>query len=73
MKSIKNPQSPIPDKIFALGVRSSAIFVLILLTGIIASLIIASMPSIKEFGLRFLYEKEWDAPMDQFTERSLPL
>lgn len=66
MKSIKNPQSAIPDKIFALSVRSAAIFVLILLSGIMLSLIIASMPSIKEFGLRFLWEKEWDAPMDQF-------
>ena len=66
MKSIKNPQSPIPDKIFALSVKSAAIFVLILLSGIMISLIIASMPSIKEFGLRFLWEKEWDAPMDQF-------
>src|SRR5699024_2450799 len=66
MKSIKNPQSPIPDKLFALSVKSAAIFVLILLSGIMLSLIIASMPSIKEFGLRFLWEKEWDAPMDQF-------
>ncbi|UNM96948.1 phosphate ABC transporter permease PstC [Ignatzschineria rhizosphaerae] len=66
MKSIKNPQSPIPDKIFAFSVKSAAIFVLILLSGIMISLIIASMPSIKEFGLRFLWEKEWDAPMDQF-------
>ncbi len=66
MKSIKNPQSAIPDKIFAISVKSAAIFVLILLSGIMLSLIIASMPSIKEFGLRFLWEKEWDAPMDQF-------
>lgn len=66
MKSIKNPQSAIPDKIFALSVKSAAIFVLVLLSGIMISLIIASMPSIKEFGLRFLWEKEWDAPMDQF-------
>ncbi|MHC5225019.1 phosphate ABC transporter permease PstC [Ignatzschineria sp. LJL83] len=66
MKSIKNPQSAIPDTIFALSVKSAAIFVLILLSGIMLSLIIASLPSIKEFGLRFLWEKEWDAPMDQF-------
>lgn len=66
MKSIKNPQSPIPDRLFAFGVKSSAIFVLILLTGIMISLIVASMPSIKEFGLRFLWEKDWDAPMDEF-------
>ena len=66
MKSIKKPQSPIPDRIFALSVKSAAIFVLILLSGIMISLIIASMPSIKEFGFSFLWNKEWDAPMDKF-------
>ncbi|TWS19043.1 phosphate ABC transporter permease PstC, partial [Tsukamurella sputi] len=66
MKSIKKPQSALPDQIFAFSVRAAAIFVLILLTGIMLSLIIASMPSIKEFGLKFLWTKEWDAPMDQF-------
>ena len=66
MKSIKKPQSALPDQLFAVSVRAAAIFVLILLTGIMLSLIIASMPSIKEFGLRFLWDKEWNAPMDQF-------
>lgn len=68
MKSTRviKPQSALPDKLFALGVKASAIFVLLLLTSIMVSLVIASMPSIKEFGLRFLWTKEWDAPMDQF-------
>ncbi len=64
-KSIK-PQSAYPDRLFAWGVKASAIFVLLLLSSIMASLIIASMPSIKAFGLRFLWSKEWDAPMSQF-------
>ena len=54
------------DKLFGLLVKGSAYFVLLLLGGIIVSLIIASMPSIKEFGLKFLWTKEWNAPMDQF-------
>lgn len=64
-KSIK-PQTAYPDRLFAWGVKASAIFVLLLLSSIMASLIIASMPSIKAFGLRFLWSKEWDAPMSQF-------
>lgn len=65
-KGMLKPQSALPDKIFAFGVKASAIFVLLLLTSIMVSLIIASMPSIQEFGLRFLWQKEWDAPMNRF-------
>lgn len=37
-----------------------------LLTGIIVSLIFASLPSIQQFGLSFLWTKEWDPPAQEF-------
>ena len=39
---------------------------LLLLTGIIVSLIFASWPSIQQFGLSFLWTKEWDPPAQEF-------
>ncbi|SUC39002.1 phosphate transporter permease subunit PstC [Proteus mirabilis] len=37
-----------------------------LLAGIIVSLIFASWPSIQQFGLSFLWTKEWDPPAQEF-------
>ena len=54
------------DVIFGGLTRLSAIITLLLLGGIIVSLVVASMPSIKEFGFRFLWTAEWDPPNDQF-------
>ena len=54
------------DVIFGGLARLSAIVTLLLLGGIIVSLIVASMPSIKEFGFRFLWTAEWDPPSKQF-------
>ncbi|MDK7224641.1 phosphate ABC transporter permease PstC, partial [Proteus mirabilis] len=39
---------------------------LLLLAGIIVSLIFASWPSIQQFGLSFLWTKEWDPPAQEF-------
>ncbi len=69
MANIKNSMrspSKVGDLIFDNVVRLSGIFVLLLLSGIIVSLIIASWPSIKEFGLPFLWDKNWDPPMDEY-------
>lgn len=69
MANIKNSMrspSKVGDLIFDTVVRLSGIFVLLLLSGIIISLIIASWPSIKEFGLPFLWDKNWDPPMDEY-------
>src|SRR6266702_7401936 len=54
------------DVIFGGLARLSAIVTLLLLGGIIVSLIVASMPSIKQFGLSFLWTAEWDPPSKQF-------
>ena len=54
------------DIIFGGLARLAAIVTLLLLGGIIVSLIVASLPSIKQFGLAFLWTAEWDPPSKQF-------
>lgn len=54
------------DVIFSALVRLAALITLLLLTGIIVSLILASLPSIQQFGLSFLWTKEWDPPAQEF-------
>ncbi len=54
------------DIIFGALVRLAALITLFLLGGIIISLIIASWPSIQQFGISFLWQKAWDAPAEQF-------
>ncbi|NBL89475.1 phosphate ABC transporter permease PstC [Proteus sp. G2673] len=62
---IKTP-SKRGDVIFSALVRLAALITLLLLTGIIVSLIFASWPSIQQFGLSFLWTKEWDPPAQEF-------
>ena len=54
------------DWLFLNLTRSFALFTFVMLAGIIASLCISSWPTLEKFGLHFLYEREWDPPMDQF-------
>ena len=55
-----------PDVLFRGITRLSALFVLVLLTAIIASLVIGSLPAIKTFGFNFLISTEWDPVTDKF-------
>ena len=54
------------DVIFSALVRLAALITLLLLAGIIVALIFASWPSIQQFGLSFLWTKEWDPPAQEF-------
>lgn len=63
---LKGGKHDIGDVLFTWLVRGVAALVLLTLLGIIISLIVASMPTIKEFGLRFLVTSEWNPPMDRF-------
>jgi phosphate transport system permease protein len=54
------------DAIFLNVTRGAAILTLLLLVGIILSLIAGAWPSIKEFGLRFLWTAEWDPVQEKF-------
>jgi phosphate transport system permease protein len=46
--------------------RSAAIFVLILLSGIIISLIYGSLPALRAFGIPFVYEEVWNPVTEKF-------
>ena len=57
---------PLGDVLFAGLARGAAILTLGLLAGIIVSLIIGAWPSIKAYGLSFLWTAEWDPVQEKF-------
>ncbi len=54
------------DFIFKRITSISAIFILLLLIAIFLTLLLSSMPSIKAFGLRFIYGRTWDPVSVEF-------
>lgn len=44
----------------------SAVFIVVLLLAILATLVVASMPAIKTFGLTFFWGSTWDAAAEKF-------
>jgi phosphate transport system permease protein len=54
------------DLLFRHLTRIAAVSVLLLLSGVIVSLIIGSLPAINKFGLHFLVSVQWDAVNDEF-------
>jgi phosphate transport system permease protein len=54
------------DLVFLNLTRGAAILTLLLLAAIIASLFIGAEPSIRQFGIGFLWSGEWNPPMDRF-------
>jgi phosphate transport system permease protein len=54
------------DVTFRQLTRAAAIGVLLLLTGVIISLIIGSMPAIRKFGIHFLTSEDWNPVTDQY-------
>jgi phosphate transport system permease protein len=54
------------DALFSALAHSAAILTLLLLAGIILSLIVGAAPAIREYGLGFLWNSEWDPVKNQF-------
>ncbi|MFC6276082.1 phosphate ABC transporter permease subunit PstC [Psittacicella hinzii] len=54
------------DRIFGLVVRLAALFVFVVLVGIILSLVIESIPSFKKFNLAFLWQREWQPSKNEY-------
>jgi phosphate transport system permease protein len=54
------------DKAFRFLLLLSGVLIIILLSGIFLSLVFSSIPSIKEFGIKFLFSKSWDPVNNQF-------
>ncbi|MEO5881018.1 MAG: phosphate ABC transporter permease PstC [Caldimonas sp.] len=57
---------PWADKVFALLAHAAAILTLLLLAGIIVSLIVGAWPSIREYGISFLWRSEWDPVQNRY-------
>ncbi len=60
------PSGRFGDVVFANLTRLAAVITLLLLVGIILSLVVGAMPSIREFGLAFLWTAEWDPVQDKY-------
>ena len=54
------------DGVFRNLTRGAAIFVLVILGGVIVALIDGSLPALREFGLSFLYEERWNPVTEKF-------
>ncbi len=54
------------EKIFSVTLRVSSLIVLVLVIAIFITLLISSLPSIKEFGVKFLYSSTWDPVFGEF-------
>ena len=54
------------DQVFRHATRVFAFLVLALLVGILISLVIGSLPSMKAFGLGFLVSAEWNPVTERF-------
>lgn len=54
------------DIVFSFFAKLSALITFFTLSGIIISLIIASWPSIKKFGLHFIWSSVWDVKSEKF-------
>jgi phosphate transport system permease protein len=58
--------APWGDKLFSILAHGAAWVVLLLLAAIIVSLVVAASPAIKEYGLSFLWRKEWDPVQNHY-------
>jgi phosphate transport system permease protein len=58
--------SPWADRLFAASAATAAVLTLLLLAGIIFSLVVGAAPAIREFGLGFLIQAEWDPVQDRY-------
>ena len=54
------------DTVFRLLTRSAALTVLVILSGVLLSLVIGSMPALKTFGLSFITTEVWNPVTEQF-------
>jgi phosphate transport system permease protein len=56
----------VTDDVFRGVTRGSAMFVLLILSGVILALVIGSMPAIRAFGFSFVYTEVWNPVTEQF-------
>ena len=54
------------DAVFRILTRAAAVGVLVILSGVILSLLIGSLPALREFGFSFLIEQRWNPVTEKF-------
>ncbi|WP_407654536.1 phosphate ABC transporter permease subunit PstC [Bradyrhizobium prioriisuperbiae] len=54
------------DNVFRVLTRTAALFVLLILSGVIVALISGSLPALKEFGLDFIVSQSWNPVTEKF-------
>ncbi len=62
----RRKNSPWADQLFSFLAHGAAWLTLALLFGIIGSLVMGAWPSIKEYGLSFLWRTDWDPVQDSY-------
>lgn len=62
----KAPRHIVGEKIFRSSLIVLSVLILLLVVGVLFTLLIHSMPSIKAIGLKFLWTKTWDPPHDTY-------
>src|SRR5581483_5160856 len=55
-----------PDVLFSVLAHGAALLTLALMAGIVVSLFIGASPAIHEYGLSFLWRRQWDPVQEQF-------
>jgi phosphate transport system permease protein len=66
MAALSKRNAQVGDWVFLNMTRLSAVLTLLMLGGIIVSLFYGAWPSIKQFGVAFLWTSDWNPPMDKF-------
>lgn len=56
----------VTDNLFHGITRSSALFVLLILSGVILALVIGSLPALQKFGFAFVYTEVWNPVTEEF-------
>ena len=58
--------APWADTVFSVLAHAAALLTLALLVGILGSLVIGAAPAIREYGLGFLWHREWDPVQNRY-------
>ena len=58
--------APWADTVFSMLAHGAALLTLAMLFGILVSLVVGAAPAIREYGLSFLWRKDWDPVQDSY-------
>ncbi|MBS0547399.1 MAG: phosphate ABC transporter permease subunit PstC [Proteobacteria bacterium] len=56
----------VTDNLFRLLTRNAALFVLVILSGVIVALVIGALPALQKFGISFVFTEVWNPVTEQF-------